>query len=366
MGSFSVNGVSELHSDLIKTHLFKDFYEFTPEKFNNKTNGITQRRWLLKANPRLADFITSSIGDGWVTSLNQLEKLLPFLTQKSFLEKWRDIKAQNKKNLANYVKKTMGLTVNPDSLFDVQVKRIHEYKRQLLFAFYIVGRYLWLRDNPDAAAIPRTFIFGGKAAPSYFMAKLIIKFITSIAEKINNDKSVNEKMKVVFIPNYSVSLAEKIIPAADLSEQISTAGTEASGTGNMKFMLNGALTIGTLDGANIEIYKAVGDENMFIFGLTSDEILRLKERGYDPEVYIRDDPLLGHILSLIKDNYFSPQNHGLFEPLALNLTQGKDSYFICADFKSYWQTQERVSNLYQDKKKWIEMSIINTANSGKF
>ena len=365
IASFSVNGVSELHSDLIKTHLFKDFYEFTPEKFNNKTNGITQRRWLLKANPRLADFITASIGDGWVTSLNQLEKLLPFLTQKNFLEKWRDIKAQNKKNLANYVKKTMGLTINPDSLYDVQIKRIHEYKRQLLFAFYVISEYLRLKHEPGKFIQPRTFIFGGKAAPGYYMAKLIIKFINNAAEVINHDRGIKDLIKVVFLENYRVSLAEKIFPASDLSEQISTAGTEASGTGNMKFMLNGALTIGTLDGANIEIAQEVGPENIFIFGLKAQEVEALKNRGYNPQEYINNSATLKEIFHLMRSNFFSPSEHGLFNPI-IQLLAEHDPFLICADFESYRQMQEVVSQSYQDKTVWTKKSIINTAKSGKF
>ena len=365
IASFSVNGVSELHSDLIKTHLFKDFYEFTPQKFNNKTNGITQRRWLLKANTRLADFITSSIGDGWVTSLNQLEKLLPFANQKNFLETWQDIKAQNKKNLANYVKKTMGITINPNSLYDVQIKRIHEYKRQLLFAFYVISEYLKLKHEPGKFIQPRTFIFAGKAAPGYDMAKQIIKFINNAAEVINHDRGIRDLIKVVFLENYRVSLAEKIFPASDLSEQISTAGTEASGTGNMKFMLNGALTIGTLDGANIEIAKEVGMENIFIFGLKAQEVEALKNRGYDPQEYVNNSAVLKEIFHLMRSNFFSPSELGLFNPIIQLLTE-HDPFLICADFESYRQIQDVVARHYQDKTAWTKKSIINVAKSGKF
>jgi len=365
IASFSVNGVSELHSDLIKTHLFKDFYEFTPEKFNNKTNGITQRRWLLKANTRLADFITTTIGDGWVINLNQLEKLLPFLTQKNFLEKWQDIKAQNKKNLANYVKKSLGITIDPDSLFDVQIKRIHEYKRQLLFAFYVISEYLKIKHEPTKFIQPRTFIFAGKAAPGYYMAKQIIKFINNTAEVINHDRGIRDLIKVVFLENYRVSLAEKIFPASDLSEQISTAGTEASGTGNMKFMLNGALTIGTLDGANVEIAQEVGSENIFIFGLKAQEVEALKNRGYNPQEYINNSAVLKEIFHLMRSNFFSPSELGLFNPIIQLLTE-HDPFLICADFESYRQMQDVVARSYQDKTAWTKKSIINAAKSGKF
>lgn len=365
IASFSVNGVSELHSDLLKTHLFKDFYEFTPEKFNNKTNGITQRRWLLKANTRLADLITSTIGSGWVTQLNQLEQLLPLVHQKDFLKKWQDIKAQNKKNLANYIKKSLGMMINPDSLFDVQIKRIHEYKRQLLFAFYVIFEYLRLKHEPGKFIQPRTFIFGGKAAPGYYMAKLIIKFINNVAEVINHDRGIRDVIKVVFLENYRVSLAEKIFPASDLSEQISTAGTEASGTGNMKFMLNGALTIGTLDGANIEIAQEVGPENIFIFGLKAQEVEALKFRGYHPQEYINNSPVLKEIFHLMRSNFFSPSEQGLFNPIIQLLTE-HDPFLICADFESYRQMQDVVGRNYQDKTAWTKKSIINSAKSGKF
>ena len=279
VGSSFVNGVSKLHSDLLKEKLFKDFYEFYPEKFNNKTNGITQRRWLLKANPRLSSLLMEKVGDGWVMDLNKLEKLNALKSNKAFRERWMDIKKQNKEALVRYIKSSMNIDLDPESIFDVQIKRIHEYKRQMLFAFYIISQYLRLKHNPKEFIYPRTFMIGGKAAPSYYMAKLTIKFINSIADIINHDKSVNDKIRLIFLENYRVSLAEKIFPASDLSEQISTAGTEASGTGNMKFMMNGALTIGTLDGANIEIAQMVGDENIFIFGLKAHEVEALKQKG---------------------------------------------------------------------------------------
>lgn len=365
IASFSVNGVSELHSNLLKTRLFKDFYEVYPEKFNNKTNGITQRRWLLKANTRLADLITATIGDGWVIHLSQLEELLSFTHQKDFLKKWQDIKAQNKRNLAEYIKRSMGIMINPDSLYDVQVKRIHEYKRQLLFAFYVISEYLKLKYEPGKFIQPRTFIFGGKAAPGYYMAKLIIKFINSVQEVINHDRGIHELIKVVFLENYRVSLAEKIFPASELSEQISTAGTEASGTGNMKFMLSGALTIGTLDGANIEIAEEVGPENIFLFGLKAQEVEALKYRGYNPQEYINNSSVLKEIFHLMRSNFFSPSEPGLFNPIIQLLTE-HDPFLVCADFESYRQMQETVSRQYQDKIAWTKKSIINVSKSGKF
>ncbi len=278
VGSFSINGVSVLHSNLLKINLFKDFYEYEPGKFNNKTNGITQRRWLLKANTRLSKLVSDTIGNEWIKNLDYLEKLTAYAKKSDFVKQWQDVKMQNKMFLANYIEKTMQIVVNPESLFDVQIKRIHEYKRQLLFSLFIIAEYLKLKHDPQKFQIQRTFILAGKAAPGYFIAKLIIKFINSIADVINHDKGVKDRLKVIFMENYRVSLAEKIFPASELSEQISTAGTEASGTGNMKFMLNGALTIGTLDGANIEIAEAVGNENMFIFGLRTEEVEAKKNR----------------------------------------------------------------------------------------
>lgn len=365
VGSHSVNGVSELHTELLKTQLFRDFYEVFPERFNNKTNGITQRRWLKKANPHLSDLITESIGDKWVTDLYQLEKLLPFKDDAGFKEKWREAKSVNKMLLTDYIYKSTGIEVDPSSLFDVQVKRMHEYKRQLLFGFYILSQYLKIKKNPGAAVQPRTFILSGKAAPGYYMAKLIIKFINSVADAVNNDKSVNNRMKVVFLENYRVSLAEKIFPASDLSEQISTAGMEASGTGCMKFMVNGALTIGTLDGANVEIAKAVGDENIFIFGLKAKEILDMRAKGYNPRDFVDASPVLAEIFQLIGSNFLSPVEFGLFDPIVYTLLN-PDYFFVCADFDSYCETQEEVSRLYHNKDSWTRKSIINAAKSGKF
>ena len=365
VGSFSVNGVSQLHSELLKSHLFRDFYEFYPDKFNNKTNGITPRRWLLKANPKLSSLITESLGENWVKDLGQLEKLLPLAEQQLFRGEWQKIKNQNKKVLAAYIAKTNNISVNPESMFDVQVKRIHEYKRQLLFAFYIVSEYLKIKNNPGALTVPRTFIIGGKAAPSYSMAKLSIKFINSIADIINRDKAVRDKIQLVFLENYRVSLAERIFPASDLSEQISTAGTEASGTGNMKFMINGALTIGTYDGANIEMAQVVGPENIFIFGLRTHEVEELKRKGYNPQDFINQLPVLQEIFHLIQTGFFSYNQPGLFDPILHSITS-YDPFLLCADFAAYCQMQEQVSKTYQNKEDWTKKSIINVAKSGFF
>ncbi len=365
VGSHSVNGVSDLHSKLLKAKLFKDFDEMYPSRFNNKTNGITQRRWLLKANPRLSEMITWIIGDKWTTDLTQLKKILPYKEKKSFRDKWEAIKSENKKELSNYIFKTMNVSIDPDTLFDVQVKRIHEYKRQLLFAFYIISQYLMIKNDPKKFKQPRTFMVGGKAAPGYFMAKLMIKFINNIGSVINKDKSVMDKIKVIFLENYRVSLAEKIFPASDLSEQISTAGKEASGTGNMKFMLNGALTIGTLDGANVEINNYLGGKDIFIFGLQEHEIEAMLQEGYDPQYFVQKSPMLYEVFKLIKNNFFSLSEPGIFEPIIQSVFY-HDEYFVCADFDSYCKMQEVVSDCYQDKTKWIKSSITNVANSGEF
>ncbi len=365
IGSHSVNGVSELHTELIKTQLFKDFYEVFPEKFNNKTNGIAHRRWLIKSNRPLAKLITDAIGTGWEKNLGELEKLIPFRCDKLLKKKWRQVKYDNKKLLAEIIYKTQGIMINPDSMFDVQVKRMHEYKRQSLFILYAISEYLKLRENPDAYATPRTFIFGGKAAPGYFMAKLIIKFINSVASIVNHDKVNKNKLKIVFLENYRVSLAEKIFPASDLSEQISTAGTEASGTGCMKFMMNGALTVGTYDGANIEIADAVGHENIYMFGLRAHEVAEIKSRGYQPGMYLEQSARLQEIFHLIRTNFFSPMERGIFEPLVQNLTLS-DPYMVCADFESYCAMQNQISENYQDQDGWTEKAILNVARSGRF
>ena len=365
VGSYSVNGVSALHTQLLKAQLFRDFYELFPERFNNKTNGITQRRWLYKANPGLSALITKAIGDKWTVDLYELKKVLPLAGDASFCAKWREVKNSNKRALADYIYKNAGISINPEAMVDAQVKRIHEYKRQLLFALFIIREYLRIKNNPQAPAVPRTFIVGGKAAPGYFMAKLIIKFINNVAEVVNADKSLNNMLKLVFLENYQVSLAERIFPASDLSEQISTAGTEASGTGCMKFMVNGALTIGTQDGANIEIAEEAGKDNIFLFGKTADEIQALSASGYDPRQYIDRSAVLTEIIRLIRANFFSPVDAGLFEPILQSITCG-DRYFVCADFEDYCATQDKVSALYAKSSLWTEKSIINTARSGKF
>ncbi|MBN1412790.1 MAG: glycogen/starch/alpha-glucan phosphorylase [Spirochaetales bacterium] len=366
VGSHSVNGVAALHTEIIKTKIFKDFYDVWPEKFNNKTNGITQRRWLKLCNPQLSDLITKKIGGEWVKNLYDLKKLVPFAGDKIFREKWYKIKQANKQRLADYIEKHNHVKLNVNSLFSCQVKRIHEYKRQLLNALYLITLYTRIKTNPDREFVPRTAVIAGKAAPGYHLAKLIIKLINAIAEVVNSDPDVGDKLKVVFVENYSVSLAQIIIPAADLSEQISTAGNEASGTGNMKFALNGALTIGTLDGANIEIKEEVGHENIFIFGLNAAEVDELKNKGYNPWQYYNSNPELKKTLDLIKDGFFSKNKPRLFQPIIEALLYQGDRYLMLADFQSYLDCQERVNSVFLDKEKWREMSIINTAQIGKF
>ncbi|MGB3082631.1 MAG: glycogen/starch/alpha-glucan phosphorylase [Candidatus Omnitrophota bacterium] len=365
LGSFSVNGVSNLHTELLKKDLFKDFYEFFPGKFNNKTNGITQRRWLKKANPALADVITGAIGEGWILDLGELDKLNRLVSDTLFKKKWRDTKKENKIRLAGYIKDKNGILVDPDSIFDSQVKRIHEYKRQALFAFYLISQYLRIKNEPQNDFHPRTAIVAGKAAPSYTMAKLVIKFLNNIASVINGDPAVSEKLKVVFLENYGVSLAEKIFPASNLSEQISTAGKEASGTGNMKFMLNGALTVGTWDGANIEIAKEVGEDNIFVFGHKVEEITELRQKGYNPQEWIQNDPLLSEVIELIKSDFFSQGESQIFKPI-LDAITGGDEYMVCADFKDYVSAQDRAAEAYADRDGWVRRSIINAACSGRF
>lgn len=365
VGGFSVNGVSKLHSRLLQTQLFHDFYELSPEKFNNKTNGITPRRWLLKANPRLAALITQAIGDQWVRDLDWLDRLTPLAQDSSFWDRWEKVKLANKEDFVEYLHKSQGLHADPHSLFDVQVKRIHEYKRQLLFALYIIAHYLKIKNNPKGDIPPRTFMIGGKAAPGYWTAKWIIKFINDISATINADKAVKDKMQVIFLENYRISLAERVFPASELSEQISTAGTEASGTGNMKFMINGALTMGTLDGANIEMMEEVGEENIFIFGLRAEAIKALKERGYHPQEFIRKSPLLEEVISHILNGSFSPKDPGRFHPLMSSILN-KDPFMICADFDDYCKKQDEASHLYFNRKEWNRKSILNVARSGFF
>jgi starch phosphorylase len=366
VGSHAVNGVSIMHTNLLKTSIFKDFYELSPDKFNNKTNGISPRRWLKQANPRLSDLITEAIGDKWVTNLYELERLLPLKEDSSFRKKWQKVKLENKVNLAAYIREQTGISVDENTLFDAHVKRIHEYKRQLLFSFYIISQYLRLKNDPGAFSAPRTFICSGKTAPGYFMAKLIIKFINSVAEVINNDRSLGGKIKLLFLENYGVSLAERIFPAGDVSEQISTAGTEASGTGCMKFMVNGGLTVGTHDGANIEISRAVGYDNIFLFGLKSPEVDDLRRRGYNPYEYIEQNPALKETIDLIRSNFFSPVEHGLFEPIVNDIVRS-DHFLVCADFPAYCRIQDIVSGVYyRDSEEWTKKSIVNVAKSGRF
>jgi len=365
VGSHSINGVSTLHTNILKSQELKEFYQLYPQKFNNKTNGITQRRWLLKSNPELSSLITQRIGDRWITNLNQLKKLEEYIGNIDFQQQISKIKYNNKVKLAKYIKDTTGITVNPNSIFDVQVKRLHEYKRQLLNALHILHLYNKLKENSCLDIVPRTFIFGAKAAPAYHRAKLIIKLINSIADMINNDTSINGKIKVVFLENYRVSLAEKIFPASDVSEQISTASMEASGTGNMKFMLNGAITLGTLDGANVEIVEKAGLENEFIFGLSSDEVINYqKYGGYDPKNIFYNDPTVRKILLQLIDGTLD-NNKELFREIFNSLIDG-DKYFVLKDFSSYVQTQDLLDKTYKDQNKWIEMSIKNIANSGYF
>jgi glycogen phosphorylase len=365
IGSHSTNGVAALHSELLKNEVLKDFNQFLPERFNNKTNGITQRRWLLKSNPLLSELITEKIGNGWIKNLYELKKIMDFSEDRSFLNRWQEIKSQNKKKLAEIIKTETNIDVNTDSIFDVQVKRLHEYKRQLLNVLNIISIYIDLKGNSTNDFVPRTFIFGAKAAPGYYIAKLIIKLINNIGGVINNDPDINGKIKVVFLPNYRVSLAERIFPASDLSEQISTAGKEASGTGNMKFALNGALTIGTLDGANVEIAEEVGMDNIFIFGLKVDEVNKLRSSGYNPREYYEKNPRLKKVIDLISCGYFSAENPGLFQPI-IDILLNYDAYMHMADFQLYYDCQQKVSAEFTDRDKWTKKSIINVANMGKF
>lgn len=369
VGSHSVNGVAALHTEILKHQELKDFYELYPEKFNNKTNGITQRRWLLHANHGLAGLISETIGDGWITELTELEKLLPYVEDETFRRRFMEIKKANKVALANYIKETKGIDINPDSIFDIQVKRLHEYKRQLLNVLHIIGLYNQLKMNPGMDMVPRTFIFGAKAAAGYRRAKLIIKLINAVADVVNNDPTIGGKIKVVFMENYRVSLAERLIPAADVSEQISTAGKEASGTGNMKFMLNGALTIGTMDGANVEIYEEVGKDNIFIFGMSAQEVQAKYNDHYDPwSIYNMNQEVRMALTSLIDGTF--DQNTDLFRELYDALLNGcggrADEYFVLEDYADYARAQWDIDAAYRDQTKWAKMAIVNVAKSGKF
>lgn len=367
VGSHSVNGVAALHTEILKNQELKDFYKIFPEKFNNKTNGITQRRWLLKANPKLAELITNTIGNEWITNLSELKKLAPYKEDEGFRNKFMEIKYDNKVKLAKYIKEHNNIDVDPNSIFDIQIKRLHEYKRQLLNVLHIMYLYNQLKANPSMDFYPRTFIFGAKAAPGYRRAKLIIKLINTVADIINNDAGINGKIKVVFIENYNVSNAEKLFPAADISEQISTASKEASGTGNMKFMLNGAVTIGTLDGANIEIKEEVGDENIFIFGLTADEVIEYYKNGrYNPWDIYNTNQDIRMVLTQLINGFLSPNDSELFREIYESLLNGRDEYFILKDFESYANTHKKMVEAYKNKEQWVKMQIMNTALSGKF
>jgi starch phosphorylase len=365
VGSHSVNGVSNLHTQLLERDVLRDFYELWPEKFSNRTNGVTPRRWMVLANPRLAQFITSAIGPDWVRNLYELRGLEPLIEDAGFRDGWRDIKRANKTALAGIIRERTGVIVNPEAIFDVLVKRIHEYKRQHLSMLHVIGLYHRLKTDPTLEIRPRVFIFGGKAAPGYHLAKLMIRLITAVGEIINRDPGVRDLIKVVFLPNFNVTNAQRIYPAADLSEQISTAGKEASGTGNMKFQMNGALTIGTLDGANIEIREEVGADNFFLFGMNAQQVQWLRESGYCPMDLYRSQPELREVIDLIKDGFFSRGNSEQFRDLVDNLLH-HDPYMVLADYHAYARCQEQVDAAYRDSERWTRMSILNTARSGKF
>jgi starch phosphorylase len=365
VGSHSTNGVAAIHSELLRTMTVKDLADIFPKRFNNKTNGVTPRRWLLTCNPGLAQVITDAIGDAWITDLSQLNRLKPLANDKSFREAFCKAKRDAKTRFANWLKTTTGVTVDPDTIFDCQVKRIHEYKRQLLNALHIVVLYNGLRENPNLDITPRTFFFAGKAAPAYVLAKLIIKFINNLAGTVNGDPAVRGRLKVLFLPDYCVSLAERLIPASDVSEQISTAGYEASGTSNMKFMMNGALTIGTRDGATIEMAEEAGEDNLFLFGLSAVEVANSRA-WYNPRWHYEHEPETRRALDLIFSDYFSRNEPGEFDPIRDTLLTNGDFYMHLADLKSYGETQERLGRLYTDRDGWATKAIMNVASSGKF
>jgi starch phosphorylase len=367
VGSHAVNGVAALHTKILKKSLFKDFHEMFPGKIQNKTNGITQRVWLKECNPSLAELVTETIGEGWVKDLSQMDRLLPMLDDSGFCQRWAEIKQNNKNALANYIQQTLDLSINPQSLFDVHIKRIHEYKRQLLNILHTIVLYTRIKKNPKADHyLPRTVIFSGKAAPGYAMAKNIIKLINSVAKTINADGQIGDRLRVVFLPNYSVSLAEKIIPAANLSQQTSTAGMEASGTGNMKLALNGALTLGTLDGANIEILEEVGEDNIYIFGLTAEEVAHNVQNSYRPKDIYLANPELKQAIDLIQEGYFCPDSPDLFHPIIDAILNHGDRFMVLADFESYSNMQKKMEEEFRNTDLWTRKSIINSARSGKF
>jgi len=365
VGSFAINGVAALHTELLKRTVLRDFHDLWPEKFSNKTNGVTPRRFVALANPSLARLIEDTIDGDWLRNLESLHRLEAWADDAAFRVRWREVKTTAKRQLAAYIREVTGIEVDPASLFDIQAKRIHEYKRQHLNLLHIISHYCRLKTSANLDIQPRTFIFGGKAAPGYRMAKLIIKLIHSVAEVVNRDPQVEQMMKVVFIPDFNVKNAQRIYPAADLSEQISTAGKEASGTGNMKFSMNGALTIGTLDGANVEIREAVGAENFFLFGLTTNQVRERLENTYEPRAVIESDPELQHALDLIDSGLFSHGDRQLFAPLTRNLRE-KDPYLVCADYRAYMECQGNVDAHFRDREKWTRMSILNVARIGRF
>ncbi|CAG0878763.1 unnamed protein product [Cyprideis torosa] len=365
VGSYSVNGVAALHSKLLIEGLFADFYELWPQKFNNKTNGVTPRRWIAHSNPLMTQLISDKIGSAWIADLSKIAMLEDYAKDAGFQQSWDEIKHANKRRLADMVQRECGVSFNPDSMFDIQVKRIHEYKRQLLNLLHVIHLYIQIKNNDTADWVNRCVLIGGKAAPGYEMAKAIIKLCNNIASTINEDPDIGDKLKLVFLPNYSVSAMEVIAPAADLSEQVSTAGKEASGTGNMKFMMNGALTIGTYDGANIEIMDAVGEDNFFLFGLKADEVEELKQH-YDPMSFIHNDPDLAAVMQLLESGHFNTSEPGIFDPIIAALKSPHDPWLSLADFRSFIDAQARASQCWKDKTRWIEKSILNTARSGFF
>jgi starch phosphorylase len=365
VGGHAVNGVAALHTELLKQTVLRDFYELWPERFSNKTNGVTPRRFLMLSNPGLAELLRGRIGDAWTRDLAALSGLEPLAADPGFREEWRRVKRAAKVRLADAIRRQAGLAVDPDSLFDIQVKRIHEYKRQHLNVLHVITLYNRLKRGRVSDAVPRTVVFGGKAAPGYFMAKLIIKLINAVADVVNRDAQVNDVLRVVFFPDFNVKSGHQVYPAADLSEQISTAGKEASGTGNMKFTMNGALTIGTLDGANVEIREEVGPENFFLFGLTAEAVERVRREGYRPGDFYRDQPELAETLDLISQGFFSHGDRNLFRPLVDALLHG-DPYMLLADYPSYIERQTDVDRAWRDRDRWTRMSILNVARVGKF
>jgi glycogen phosphorylase len=365
VGSYAINGVAALHTDLLKKTVLKDFYALYPEKFSNKTNGVTPRRWIVLSNPKLTELISSKIGGGWIKHLEELKGLEKFADDLDFQKNWMEVKLDMKKDLARKIKNRLGIDVNPESMFDIQVKRIHEYKRQHLNILHVITLYNRIKQNPDIDIVPRTFVFAGKAAPGYKLAKLMIKLINSVGEIVNNDPDVKDRLKVIFYPNYNVTNAQKIYPAADLSEQISTAGKEASGTGNMKLSMNGALTVGTLDGANVEIRECVGEENFFLFGLTAEEVSKVKTEGYNPFDYYQNNAELKLAMDQIATGYFSHLDDTVFKDLVKSLLH-HDPFLVFADYQSYVECQDKIDAAYRNKSHWAKMSILNTARMGKF